>query len=452
MYAVSANLLHDRRKNEKMIQRTGAAYKEQSGALSAATLDRAENAITYRVFGREKERQNAYEENLSAYEKAAVRANIWNTAMPPVYRVISMAGVLFILYFGQKNVLGTGWRAWGIAAFTTFLSCFVKLSVKSSSAAKLFNAVHKAQVSWNRIKPLLTRKDERTAIEDQTAENHARECKEKNDTVPAGKTETTVQKIQISHLNFAYPDGKKILDDICLSAEKGQIIGITGAVACGKSTLGKVFLCEYPYEGQILVDGTDLQAMDEADRTKRIGYLGHDPELFFDSVENNILLGEKKEADDYLKAVCMEQEVAEMEDGKQTAVGNGGVRLSGGQAKRLALARTLCHKKPVLILDDPFSALDKNTEKQIFANLKQQTKDNIVFLISHRLYLFPQMNQVIWMEDGKAVAGTHEEILEKIPEYRSLYETQSDERENAKVETENRKTVSEHTEERRSGR
>lgn len=179
MYAVSANLLHDRRKNEKMIQRTGAAYKEQSGALSAATLDRAENAITYRVFGREKERQNAYEENLSAYEKSAVRANIWNTAMPPVYRVISMAGVLFILYFGQKNILGTGWRAWGIAAFTTFLSCFVKLSVKSSSAAKLFNAVHKAQVSWNRIKPLLTRKDERTAIEDQTAENHARECKEK---------------------------------------------------------------------------------------------------------------------------------------------------------------------------------------------------------------------------------------------------------------------------------
>ena len=393
-------------KMKKMIQRTGAAYKEQSGALSAATLDRAENAITYRVFGREKERQNAYEENLSAYEKAAVRANIWNTAMPPVYRVISMAGVLFILYFGQKNVLGTGWRAWGIAAFTTFLSCFVKLSVKSSSAAKLFNAVHKAQVSWNRIKPLLTRKDERTAIEDQTAENHARECKEKNDTVPAGNTETTVQKIQISHLNFAYPDGKKILDDICLSAEKGQIIGITGAVAC---------------EGQILVDGTDLQAMDEADRTKRIGYLGHDPELFFDSVENNILLGEKKEADDYLKAVCMEQEVAEMEDGKQTAVGNGGVRLSGGQAKRLALARTLCHKKPVLILDDPFSALDKSTERQIFANLKAQAKENIVLLISHRLYLFPQMNQIIWMEDGKTVVGTHEELLVKVPEYKKLF-------------------------------
>ena len=113
------------------------------------------------MFGCEKERQEAYEADLAAYEKSAIKANIWNTAMPPVYRVISMAGLLFILCFGQKNVLGTGWKSWSIAAFTTFLACFVKLSVKSSSAAKLFNAVHKAQVSWNRIKPLMRRRRSR---------------------------------------------------------------------------------------------------------------------------------------------------------------------------------------------------------------------------------------------------------------------------------------------------
>ena len=140
------------KKMKKVIQKAGAAYKEQSGRLSTATLDRAENAMTYRVFGLEKKRQAVYEENLTSYEKAAVKANIWNAAMPPIYRIISMMGVFFILYFGQKNVLGTGWQAWSIASFTTFLVCFVKLSVKSSSAAKLFNAVHKAQVSWNRIK------------------------------------------------------------------------------------------------------------------------------------------------------------------------------------------------------------------------------------------------------------------------------------------------------------
>ena len=393
-------------KMKKMIQRTGAAYKKQSGLLSAATLDRAQNAITYRVFGCEKERQEAYEADLTAYEKSAIKANIWNTAMPPVYRVISMAGLLFILCFGQKNVLGTGWKSWSIAAFTTFLACFVKLSVKSSSAAKLFNAVHKAQVSWKRIKPLMAPKEE--AEEDRSQEKKV--CRE----------------LKVEHVNFAYPDGKKILDDISFTAKKGEIIGITGSVACGKSTLGKVFLCEYPYEGSISCDEKELRAMRDTERTGTIGYLGHDPELFNDSVKNNILMGENKNVDDFLKAVCLDQEVAGMEDGTETLVGNGGVRLSGGQGQRLALARTLCHKKPVLVLDDPFSALDKTTERQIFANLKELARDNIVLLISHRLYLFPEMDQIIWMENGKAKVDTHENLLREVPEYRELFEEQEE--------------------------
>ena len=394
-------------KMKKTVQKAGAAYKEQSGKLSAATLDRVQNAITYRVFGCEQERQEAYEEDLTAYEKSAVKANIWNASMPPIYRIISMAGVLFILYFGQKNVLGTGWQPWTIAAFTTFLSCFTKLSVKSSSVAKLFNAVYKAQVSWNRIKPLLAQKPQESAAKRADAEGRA-------------------DKLEVKHLSFAYPDGKNVLSDISFTAEKGQIIGITGPVACGKSTLGKVFLCEYPYEGNIRIDGRELRQMKPDERTEVIGYLGHDPELFNDTIENNVLMGEKKDAADYLKMVCMDGEVAAMDDGEQSLVGSGGVRLSGGQGKRLALARTLCHLKPVLILDDPFSALDKPTEKEVFAHLREQTREDIVLLISHRLYLFPKMDKVIWMEDGKTTAGTHEELLAKVPEYRELFASQTE--------------------------
>ena len=408
-------------KMKKVIQKAGAAYKEQSGRLSTATLDRAENAMTYRVFGLEKKRQAVYEENRTSYEKAAVKANIWNAAMPPIYRIISMAGVFFILYFGQKNVLGTGWQAWSIASFTTFLVCFVKLSVKSSSAAKLFNAVHKAQVSWNRIKPLLPQEEEN-----------------KTDEVKVKKT--PVEALKVKHLSFTYPDGKKILDDISFSAKKGQIIGITGAVACGKSTLGKAFLCEYPYEGHITVDGAELQNMEQSVRTGIVGYLGHDPELFNDSVENNVLLGDSKNSDTYLNAACIKQEVAEMTDGKNTLIGSGGTYLSGGQAKRLAFARTLCHDKPILILDDPFSALDKNTEKQAFVNLQALAKDSIVLLISHRLYLFPEMDGVIWMENGKAVTGTHEELLKIVPEYKSLYTSQVHTAENGGAEHDAQKT------------
>ena len=399
-------------KMKKMVQRTGAAYKVQSGALSAATLDRVHNAVTYRVFGMEHGRQSAYEENLEAYEKAAVKANIWSTAMPPVYRMISMTGVLFILYFGQKNVLGRGWSVWTIAAFTTFLSCFVKLSVKSSNAAKLFNAVHKAQVSWSRIKPLLTG--------DAAEEPH----QTWSDVTRKNTLDLHRIDLEVNGLSFRYPEGREILHNISFSAHTGQMIGITGSVACGKSTLGKAFLCEYPYEGQILVNGQNLCEMKQEEQTAVIGYLGHDPELFFDSVENNILLGESADPMELLQKVCMKEEVEEMDEGIRTRIGNGGVRLSGGQAELPAIARTLCHKKPLIVLDDPFSALDKKTEEQIFANLKKDAKDSLVLLISHRLYLFPQMDQVIWMEDGHAAAGTHEELLEQIPEYRKLYEAQ----------------------------
>lgn len=393
-------------KMKKTIQRAGAAYKEQSAMLSEATLDRAQNALTYRVFGCEQERREAYEKSLTAYEKAAVKAQIWNASMPPLYRVISMTGVGFILYFGQKNVLGTGWQPWSIAAFTTFLSCFTKLSVKSSSAAKLFNAVHKAQVSWNRIKPLLAQKPQ-------------------DDGQKPDEGTCAANRLEVEHLSLTYPDGKKVLNDISFTAEKGQMIGITGPVACGKSTLGRAFLCEYPYEGAIRIDGRDLQRMKPNERTKIIGYLGHDPELFNDTIENNILMGEKKDAGTFLKMVCMEKEVAAMDDAEQSLIGSGGVRLSGGQGKRLALARTLCHPRPVLILDDPFSALDRPTEREVFAHLREQTREDIVLLISHRLYLFPKMDRIIWMEDGKAVTGTHEELMVKVPEYQKLFVSQT---------------------------
>ena len=140
---------------KKPVQREGAAYKKAAGALRAATLDRAQNAATYRIYGCETACEQRYEDVLTIYEKTAVRNNVWQSALPPLYLAVSEAGVLFILWFGAKNVLGIGWSTWDIAAFTTFLSCFTKLTVKSSKVAKLFNSVQKAEVSWKRIKPLM---------------------------------------------------------------------------------------------------------------------------------------------------------------------------------------------------------------------------------------------------------------------------------------------------------
>lgn len=387
-----------------VVTRFNSAYKKSAGKLSDATLDRVSNAITYRVNGMEPNRDGAYEERLADYEKKAVTANIWENTMQPIYNIISMCGAVFIIYFGAKNVRGTGWTAWNIAAFTTFLSCFAKMALKSSHAAKLFNSVQKAEVSWKRIKPLM-----REYIEPDTKTNL-------DFTLP--------RALSVSHLTFSYPGGGPVVRDLSFTAKPGEVIGITGPVASGKSTLGKVFLMESPYEGSIRIGDRELSTLSEYERSRLISYMGHQPELMSDTIEENIRLGEPGDTDPYLRAVCLDEEIARMPGGKESYAGSGGVMLSGGQQARAALARTLYNGRNIMILDDPFSAVDRPTEQKIMKNLRAMAKDKVVLLISHRLYLFPDLVRVIWLDNKTAEVATHESLMRENQVYARLYNTQ----------------------------
>ena len=378
-----------------------SAYKESTTALNNATMDRIENAITYRVYGQDENRNRIYEGDLEDYERKAARSGILETSLQPVYQSIAMLGALFILWLGGKNVAGTGWTTWDIAAFTAFLSCFTKLSVKSSKIAKLFNSVQKARVSWKRVQPFLEDSEE---IPKRPAE-------------PAGD-------LEVRKLRFAYPGCDPLFGPVSFTAHPGQIIGVTGPVACGKSTLGRVFLCEYPYEGAVLFGGEELSRLIREHRGV-VGYVGHDPELLQDSIGENILLGEEGSAEPYLEAVCMLDEVLGMPQGLNTPMGSSREGLSGGQQARLALARALCNKRPLLILDDPFSAVDQKTERIIFDNLRSLLPDTIIILISHRLSLFPRMDQVLWMDEGKIEVSTHEALLDRNEKYAALFRAQT---------------------------
>ena len=383
-----------------IVTRNAAASKESGGRLNAATLERITNGLTYRVYGQEAARNAAYEAHLTDYERKAVMANVWENAMQPVYQVISMLGTVMIIWFGGKNVLGNGWTVWNVAAFSTFFSCYKKLAVKSSKAAKLFNAVQKARVSWGRIQPYLT-------------------------SVPEQVEQPLLPPtpLAVSGLSFAYPGQKPLFTNAAFQAEPGQIVGVTGEVACGKSTLGRLFTGELPYQGRIALGNTVFPFEGEP-WGNQVGYLGHQPELFSGTVEENICLGKPGDITPVLRAVCMDREVAELPDGPRTRIGSGGVRLSGGQQARIALARTLYHKRPVMVLDDPFSAVDMETEARIYENLRQWGRDSVILLISHRLTLFPKLDQVLWMEHGTVQASTHNGLMEGKERYRMLYESQ----------------------------
>lgn len=354
-----------------IVTRNISLSRESTSRLNTVTLDRIQNALTYRIYGQESNQNQIYETYLTDFEKKSVKASIWENAMPPIYLVISMLGTIAIIWFGGKNVLGYGWTVWDLAAFTTFFSCYKKLATKSSKAAKLFNAVQKAQVSWQRIRSYLK---------------------------PLEKTEQQTKaltgSLQVRDLTFAYPDQAPLFKNLSFTAHPGEIVGITGEVACGKSTLGRLFIGEFPYQGQISM-GDTIFSNHGSSYDHRVGYLGHQPELFSGTIEENICLGKLGDIFPVLRAVCIEEEVLALPQGIHTVIGNSGLRLSGGQQARIALARTLYHKKPLMILDDPFSALDAKTEQQIFTNLRTYASDSILLLITHRLELLPQMDQVL---------------------------------------------------------
>ena len=386
------------------ITRYNAEYKKSAGRLNNATMDRISNAVTYRIYGREQNRDQAYEAHLQDYEQRAVLANLWENTMQPLYNIISMSGAVLVIYFGARNVLGSGWTSWDIAAFTTFLSAFTKMALKSSKAAKLFNAVQKAQVSWARIKPLM-----------------------KAYVVP--NTATTLDfskppRLMVVDVSLRWPGSTWSLNAISFSAAPGQIIGVTGAVAGGKSTLGKAFIGEVPYQGSIRVGDRELSELSDYERSRLISYLGHEPELMSCSIAKNIRLGKQESIAAVLETVCLDQEIAQMPQGAATSVGSGGIRLSGGQQARTALARTLYNAGPILILDDPFSAVDRRTEQAIFRNLRRLAKGKIVLLISHRLYLFPDLDRVLFLDNGSGIFSTHAALLKENNAYARLYRAQ----------------------------
>ncbi|MGI6107169.1 MAG: ABC transporter ATP-binding protein [Lachnospiraceae bacterium] len=401
MFTPLAYIAADRLKTR--VTAANSAYKKSSSSLNSMTMDRVGSAVTYRVFGREANRDEAYEKSLTDYEKKSAVSNLYGGSLAPLYDAIAMIGAVMILYFGARNVRGTGWTAWDIAAFTTYLSCFTKLAVKASHAAKLFNAVQKASVSWKRIQPLM-----KQPVED---DEHL--------------LDTPVEKTELSFSNVCtgYQDTNQ-LTGITFTARPGEIIGITGQVASGKSLLGKIFLDEVPSTGSITVNGKDFRSLSREDRLRLITYMGHDPELLSTSIADNIALGKPVDVNTYLKETGLDRDLKDMNASAETAAGSGGTMLSGGQQARVALARSLAHARSILVLDDPFASVDRATETEILKVLREKYSDRVILLFSHRLYHFPEFDRVLFLHDGTSDFHTHDEMMKKEPGYRALYEEQ----------------------------
>ncbi|NLB32555.1 MAG: ABC transporter ATP-binding protein [Tissierellia bacterium] len=389
-------------KLKSVIYKYSRDYQKKSSEIADITYNAIENSMLYRVTGMETKNRARHNDELLDLQNKAVKANILENSMQPIYNVIAMLGIIMVIYLGGTKVINGGWS---VGNFSTYIVIFSAMAVKASKAAKLFNSVQKSQVSWKRIKPYLT------------------EYKTKDNSSNINKGATT---LTVENLSFSYEDGKEnIIEDISFEGNTGEIIGITGSIASGKSTLGLSLLGLYPYKGHIKNDGKELKDYSEYEQSQMISYLGHKPQLLSDTIYNNITLGSKKDIISVLKDVCFDTDLAVMPNGRDTLVGNSGIKLSGGQQARIALARALLNKNRIIILDDPFSAVDMKTEEKIIENMKINYKDSLIILVSHRLAIFNRINKIILLKSDKtADYGTHNELMNKSELYATIFNLQ----------------------------
>ena len=379
---------------KRRVAKAGSAARESEGALAAATMDRIGNEALYRVNGVEARRNELYEMNLVAYERASIRSGVLENAMQPLYRIVSLAGAVPIFWLGGGYVLA---GRWDIAAFTAFFSCFLRFAVKSSHAAKLFNAVQKAQVSWQRIRPLL--------------------ADAQDEDVRQAATQPT--RIEAHHL-FIERGGKRLLSGLSFALKPGE-----GSVACGKSSLGAALAGELAYGGSMTADGRELSSMTDGERRGLVTILHHAPELVHATLAENVALGKDVDVGAYLRIAELAPDISSGALAPDTEVFADGRPLSGGQQARLAFARTLAHAGAVIVLDDSFASVDAETERRMFVNLRAWQEQRIVILLSSRLRMFPHCDRVLYLADGTGVCGTHEELLAACAGYRGLYEAQA---------------------------
>jgi ATP-binding cassette subfamily B protein len=249
------------------------------------------------------------------------------------------------------------------------------------------------------------------------------------------------KEIAIEHVSFHYPSSKtKVLDDVSLTIDKHQHVAIVGENGAGKSTLIKILTGLYPpVDGQVLLDGRDLQSIDIVDWHRQLGVLQQETIKFrFANTKDNVTYGDvsrdfdQGRYDQALKHAEAKSFIDKLPKGDATYVnpwmededGTKGIDLSGGQWQRLSLARNLYRDSPIIILDEPTSAIDALAESRIFNHLlKDKTKT--IITISHRLTTVQKADKIYMLENGKVVEqGTHNELVKKHGAYYTMFESQ----------------------------
>lgn len=388
-------------------------YGENQGKLDNIARHTRENLDGVRViraFSRQDEEIESYRNDCDVFAKRSIAVGRVGAILNPASFFIMNMGIVAVLWFGGIRV-DTGHLTQG--ELTAFVNYMTQIALSMVRMAELLISFNKAAASAKRISDVLAEEPE----------------------ITDGEKSLTVQEqapvLAFDHVTFAYPDGgEAAIHDISFSLRAGETLGIIGGTGSGKSTIANLIPRFYDTtEGTVRIYGEDVRSYTLDSLRQVIGVVPQKASLVSGTIAENLRWGDASADDAELEHACKIAQawefVSQTSRGLETKVTQGGRSLSGGQKRRLTIARALVGHPKLLILDDSMSALDYATDLELRRQLAAEMGDVTKIMISQRATSIQHADHILVMDDGKCVGyGTHDELLVQCPVYADIYHTQ----------------------------
>ena len=388
-------------------------YRHKMNSLDSESNGQAVDSLinyeTVKYFNNESFEVNRFDTTLAAWENAAVKSQTSMSILNFGQGAIIAIGLTFIMVYAGQGVVDGNMTLGDLVLINTMM---LQLFMPLSFLGIIYRMLKHSLADMDMVFKLL---DEKHEIED----------------VPNAKVLVHHQgEIQFENVNFSYQDDREILHNISFTVKPGHKLAIVGHSGSGKSTLARLLFRFYDVkQGRILYDGQDISQVTQDSLRQAMGIVPQDTVLFNESILYNIEYAKagvsREEVIQAAKLANIHDFITSLPEGYDTAVGERGLKLSGGEKQRIAIARVILKGSPILIFDEATSSLDSKSEKVILEALSSVAQTHTTLVIAHRLSTITDSDQILVMDKGKIVEqGTHQTLLEKSGVYADMWALQ----------------------------
>ena len=385
---------------------------ELDSRANQKAIDSLLNFETVKYFNNEQFEANRYDQGLGQFRKAAIRSQSSLSLLNFGQQLIISVALIVILWYTTQGVVNKELSVGDLVLINTLM---LQLYVPLNFLGVMYRELKQSLVDVDKMFTLLHSEPDIADADD------ARELMVKDG------------RIQFKHVSFSYMENRQILHDVSFTVEPNTTTAIVGKSGAGKSTLSRLLFRFYDIQsGEILIDGQSVKDVTQLSLRKAIGIVPQDTVLFNDSLGYNIAYGRPDATPDDIMAAAQAAHLGDflkrLPEGLETPVGERGLKISGGEKQRVAIARTLLKNTPILIFDEATSALDSHAEKAIQSAFDDAAKNRTTLIVAHRLSTIVHADQILVLNDGRIVErGTHAELLAKNGEYSAMWAAQQDE-------------------------